>query len=150
MKIYFYVDAGVAPFDTIGGMYMGMNWADNAYYIPNYVAEARLCYTNTHARTSMRAPGVTQACLATEMLIERIAIETGLSTDYVQQINFIQNGQENIVGQVITNSTLTTVWDTLLQRSHFSERYSRINDYNSSSLWRKRGKIRLAWKVQEE
>lgn len=44
---------------------MGMNWADNAYYIPNYVAEATLVYTNTPARTSMRAPGVVQSNLAT-------------------------------------------------------------------------------------
>ncbi len=62
-----YVDAGMAKADAIGGLYMGMNWADNAYNIPNYLATATMCFTNTPARTSMRAPGVVQTCLATEV-----------------------------------------------------------------------------------
>jgi xanthine dehydrogenase molybdopterin-binding subunit B len=57
---------------------MGMSWADNAYFFPNYEANAKLCYTNTPARTSMRAPGVIQSCLATEMVIERVATELSL------------------------------------------------------------------------
>jgi xanthine dehydrogenase/oxidase len=139
IKINFYIDAGIAYEDTIGGMYMGMNWADNAYYFPNYIAEATLVYTNTSARTSMRAPGVVQACLATEMIVERVAHETSLSTTQVQQLNFIQDGQATISGQVVSNSTLTTVWDTLYSRSRYADRYSRISAYNASSLWRKRG-----------
>ena len=63
----FYVDAGMASDDAYIGLYVGMHKADNAYYFPNYEARAKLCYTNTPARTSMRAVGVVQAALCTEV-----------------------------------------------------------------------------------
>ncbi len=109
----------MASGDAFGGLYMGMHWADNAYYFPNYAAEAKLCYTNTPARTSMRAPGVVQACLATEILIERVAVELGLPMHVVQQRNFVRDGSTTIVGQPITNCTLDRVWSTCLSRSRF-------------------------------
>lgn len=55
---------------------------DNAYYLPNYVATATLCYTNTPPRTSMRAPGVVQSCLFTEMVVERVATELNLPGEF--------------------------------------------------------------------
>lgn len=135
----FYVDAGIDDSDTIGSLYMGMNWADNAYYLPNYKAIARICYTNTPPRTSMRAPGVVQTSLFTEMVIERVALELGLPISAVQEKNFIKDGEVAICGQVITDSTLPTVWSTLLQRSRFNSRLSVCNQYNTNNLWRKRG-----------
>ena len=35
----FYLDGGIAGSDTLGSMYMGMQWADNAYFFPNYEAK---------------------------------------------------------------------------------------------------------------
>lgn len=134
-----YVDAGNDKNDALGGVYMGMNWADNAYYIPNYSAVAKVCFTNTPARTSMRAPGVVQSCFATEMIMERIAYELQLPMYSVQQMNFIQDGKTTILGQPIQNCTLPTVWNTLMQRSHYSDRLVAVNTYNSANLWRKRG-----------
>ena len=48
-----YMEAGMAKGDAMGSLTMGMMWADNAYYFPNYRATAKVCYTNTPARTSM-------------------------------------------------------------------------------------------------
>ena len=73
-----YVEAGDAMSDATGGLYMGMTWADNAYYIPNYRATAKLCRTSVPAKTSMRAPGVVQTCFATEVVVQRIATELGI------------------------------------------------------------------------
>lgn len=73
----------MAKADAIGGMYMGMNWADNAYYLPNYKASAKMCFTNTPARTSMRAPGVVQTCFATEV---RKHISCGVICVYLSRI----------------------------------------------------------------
>jgi xanthine dehydrogenase large subunit len=115
----YYIDGGIASGDAFGGLYMGMHWADNAYYLPNYLANAKLCYTNTPARTSMRAPGVVQACLATETLVERVAVELGLPVNVVQERNFIRDGATTITGQQITNCTISRVWDTLMKRSLF-------------------------------
>jgi xanthine dehydrogenase/oxidase len=134
-----YVDAGMDITDTLGALYMGMNWADNAYHFPNYLAQAKVCFTNTAPRTSMRAPGVVQCCLATEVIVERVAHECGLPTHLVQEKNFIKNGDTTIVGQTIAECTLPTVWSTLLQRSRYEERLSHVQNYNSSNLWRKRG-----------
>lgn len=73
LKYQFYLDGGCAENDTIGALFMGNAWADNAYYIPNYVADSIVCKTNTPSRTSMRAPGVVQTCLFMEMVLERVA-----------------------------------------------------------------------------
>ena len=139
LKYNFYVDAGIDSADTMGSTWMGMNWADNAYYFPNYRADAIVCYTNTPARTSMRCPGVVQTCLCTEMVIERVATELGLPITTVQQKNFITDGESAVCGQIITDCTLPTVWNTLLQRSKFASRQSLVAQYNSRNLWRKRG-----------
>jgi xanthine dehydrogenase/oxidase len=134
-----YVESGINFYDSYGDLFMGMRWADNAYYIPNYKANATLCYTNTPPRTSMRAPGVVQMCLATEIVVERVAIELNLPVAAVQEKNFIQNGQTTILEQPIEDSQLMSCWSKLLDRSHYHQRLSLVNAYNSSSLWRKRG-----------
>jgi len=139
LKYKFYVDAGMDDADTIGSMYMGMNWADNAYYLPNYQGIAKICYTNTPPRTSMRAPGVVQTCLFTEMMMERIASDLKIPLNVIQQRNFISDGKEAICGQVITDCTLPTVWSTLMERSQYDSRLSSCNQYNYDNLWRKKG-----------
>ena len=133
------MDAGNDKNDALGGTYMAMNWADNAYYIPNYKALAKLAYTNTPGRTSMRAPGVVQSCFATEMVIERIAYELNIPVAVVQQRNFIQNGQTTIINQPITNCTMQSVWNTMLGRSRYEQRYNQVLQYNVDNMWRKRG-----------
>lgn len=134
-----YVDCGMNFYDAFGDLAMGMRWADNAYYFPNYKAKCTLCHTNTPPRTSMRAPGVVQTCLATEIVIERVALEVGLPVADVQAKNFIQNGQTTILDQPIEDSKLDTCWSNLMERSHYSERNMAISVFNGSSLWRKRG-----------
>ena len=134
-----FIDAGMNFYDSFGDLFMGMRWADNAYFIPNYKANATLCFTNTPPRTSMRAPGVIQFCLATEILVERVAEELGLPIAEVQKKNFITDGQSTILGQVIKDCTLDRVWSTLMDRSKYSERLGAVNAYNSRNLWRKRG-----------
>ena len=47
----------------------------------------------------MRAPGVVQTCLATEVVIQHISHSLGVDTTTVQWINFIQNGQTTILGR---------------------------------------------------
>ena len=133
------MDAGIDDSDTIGSMYMGMNWADNAYYFPNYQGIAKICYTNTPPRTSMRAPGVVQTCLFTEMMMERIAFELKVPLNIIQQRNFIGDGKKTICGQVITDCTLPTVWSTLMKRSGYDARLTKCNQYNDHNLWRKKG-----------
>lgn len=125
--------------DSIGALIMGMLWADNAYFIPNYQANANVCFTNTPSRTSMRAPGVVQTCLITEMVIERVAVELGLPLASVQQRNFIRDGQVTINNQPIVHCKLQDVWDKVMRRSQFQERQNAVNQFNRQNLWRKRG-----------
>jgi xanthine dehydrogenase/oxidase len=116
-----------------------MSWADNAYTFSSYLADAKLCHTNTAPCTNMRAPGVVQSCVATELVIHRVAAELGLPVIAVQQRNFVTNGSITICGQPIVNCTLQTVWNTLLQRSRYEDRMGRCEEYNANNLWRKRG-----------
>lgn len=139
LKYQFYIDAGCAENDTVGALFMGNAWADNAYYIPNYVADSIVCKTNTPSRTSMRAPGVVQTCLFMEMVLERVAAQLSLPLATVQQRNFISDGKSTINGQIITNCTLSDVWSKVLKRSRYQERVQRVASFNRENLWRKRG-----------
>ena len=135
----YYLDGGCALDDTIGAAYMGMYWADNAYYIPNFSAAMNVCFTNTPARTSMRAPGVVQSCFFTECVVARIANSLGLPQHVVQERNFLTQGETTITGDTITTTTLQDIWSKIMQRSHYSQRVQVIQQYNSQNLWRKRG-----------
>lgn len=134
-----YCDVGSAYQDSLGSLTMAMRWADNAFYFPNYLARATLCFTNTPPRTYARAPGLVQSCLATSVVVERVANELGINEEYVKSLNFLQDGLQSIGGQVITNSTLNRCWDTLLRRSLYNQRLSSIQNFNKNNLWRKKG-----------
>lgn len=95
-----YCDAGSAYQDSLGGLTMAMRWADNAFYFPNYLARATLCFTNTPPRTYARAPGLVQSCLATSVVVERVASELGMDEEFVKSLNFLQDGLTSIGGQV--------------------------------------------------
>ena len=94
-----YCDAGISYSDAFGGLNMAMMWADNSFYLPNYQARAKLCYTNTPPRTYARAPGVVQSCLVTGIIVDRVAHELGMDAATIKQKNFLQNGQTTILGQ---------------------------------------------------
>jgi xanthine dehydrogenase/oxidase len=136
-----YCDAGCAYQDTLGSVTMAMRWADNAYHLPNYLARVTLCYTNTPPRTYARAPGLVQSCLATSVLIDRIATELRLKNSMIiQSRNFFETGNTTITGQPIGDtSNLYRCWETLLRRSRYSERFLEIEKWNEKNLWRKRG-----------
>ena len=134
-----FVDAGYNPNDTGGSAFMGMVWADNAYFLPNYEAKLVLCKTNTPPRTSMRTPGVLQSNVALELVLDRIAAILGLPTSVVQQRNFIKDGLTTICGQVITDCNLENVWKILMNKGQYYERLKRVNQYNNANIWRKKG-----------
>lgn len=139
VKYEVYVDAGIDSGDAAGSLNMAMNWADNGYHLPNYRAQAKVCFTNTPARTYTRTPGVVQSSLATSVLVERVATELGMSVEEVQHKNLLQNGDKTIIGQEIQNSTMQQCWDTLLERSRFQSRLSSVEAFNRENLWRKKG-----------
>eukprot|EP00603_Paraphysomonas_imperforata_P007910 CAMPEP_0114426424 /NCGR_PEP_ID=MMETSP0103-20121206/7793_1 /TAXON_ID=37642 ORGANISM="Paraphysomonas imperforata, Strain PA2" /NCGR_SAMPLE_ID=MMETSP0103 /ASSEMBLY_ACC=CAM_ASM_000201 /LENGTH=1459 /DNA_ID=CAMNT_0001595389 /DNA_START=56 /DNA_END=4435 /DNA_ORIENTATION=- len=134
-----YVDAGMDAGDATGSLNMCMNWADNGYHLPNYRAQAKVCFTNTPSRTYCRAPGVVQSALATSVIVERVAMELGMDIEEVQHKNLLQNGDKTIIGQEVQDSTLEQCWQTLLQRSNFKARQAQVEQYNKDNLWRKRG-----------
>jgi xanthine dehydrogenase/oxidase len=139
LKYNIYIDGGMNCGDTIGSMQMGLMWADNTYYLPNFLADAKFCFTNTAPCTAMRAPGVVQSCFAIEAVVDRVAFELKIPNLTVQQRNFLTDGETTILGQPITDCTLPNVWNTLLQRSRYEERLKLCQNFNAANLWRKKG-----------
>jgi xanthine dehydrogenase/oxidase len=135
----YYLDAGCAMDDAVGAAFMGTFWGDNAYYFPNYAATMNLAFTNTPARTSMRAPGVVHSCFFTECVMGRIANALGLPMNVVQERNFLIQGETTINGDTITTTTLQDIWSKIMKRSHYQTRLQYIQQYNSQNLWRKKG-----------
>ena len=142
VRFSFAVDCGAAPGDTEGSLYMGMHWAGNAYYIPAYAATAALYRTATPARTSMRAPGVLQTCLATELVLERVAATLNLPLASVQAVNLLAAGQSTVTGQKLAADgglLPQELWQRASMRSRYEARLAAAQAFNAGSRWVKRG-----------
>jgi len=151
LELDMYMDSGCTRDMSGGSLDMGMLWADNAYYFENYCATAYLCKTNLPTNTSMRAPGVVQSSLATELIVERVAFELGLPVTQVQELNFYQDGDKTPYRKTIEDSTLPTVWGMLKENANYDQRLQEAEAFNETYLWKKRGvsitpvKYGIAW-----
>ncbi len=71
-------------------MSMCLNWSDNTYYIPNFLAEGVSCKTNMPTNTPMRAPGVLHSVWMIESVVEAVAAKLALDPKAVREANFYQ------------------------------------------------------------
>ena len=140
LKYVMYMDSGAACDNTPGDNDMAMQWADNCYLFENYQAHAFVVRTNLPVTTSMRAPGVVQSTMATELVLAEVARSLGKPMQEVQEKNFLSKGDCTPYGQVIEDvSAFEAVWSRLKEVAAFSEKQKEVEEYNQTNRWRKRG-----------
>lgn len=106
---------------------------DNAYNLPAFSAKGTLCKTNLPATTSMRAPGVSQATLAMEHVIEDIADSLGMDPDDVRTANFLRIGDTTGAGKTLKYLTLPTVWSELMDNADFAAKQKQVATFNANN-----------------
>eukprot|EP01102_Stenamoeba_stenopodia_P001184 TRINITY_DN11030_c0_g1_i1.p1 TRINITY_DN11030_c0_g1~~TRINITY_DN11030_c0_g1_i1.p1 ORF type:complete len:524 (+),score=121.83 TRINITY_DN11030_c0_g1_i1:81-1574(+) len=112
---------------------------DNAYYMPNFSAIGSCCKTNRPSPTAFRAFGRPQMMIVTETMIDHIAKTLQKPNNYIREINFYQPGQLTPYNQVVQHVDLQGMWSQLLKESKYEEKVKRINEFNATHRYKKRG-----------
>ncbi len=140
LSLKVYMDGGAATDNSAGDCDMAMLWIDNAYHFPNFRATQFVVKTNLPVTTSMRAPGVVQAVLATEKVLAAVARVLGVPMRAVQEANFYQDGNTAPYGQAIEDTEpLKRVWEGVKSLGRVEEREGEVAAFNAEHRWRKRG-----------
>jgi xanthine dehydrogenase/oxidase len=99
--------------------------------------------SDTAHSTSMRAPGVLQSIIASDVAIEHVARSVKRSVDDVQQLNFYSLGDTTPFGDQFGrdgyNWTVPQMWAQLQSDANYVARKAAVDAYNASNKWTKRG-----------
>jgi xanthine dehydrogenase molybdopterin-binding subunit B len=105
--------------------------------IPNLDIVGKICKGNVMNMTAMRAPGITEACLCSEILVQHVAHALQQPMHMVRFANFNHRG---VFGDAdIKDGFAGKVYRQCLEESSFIERLAAAKDYNASHSLIKRG-----------
>jgi xanthine dehydrogenase large subunit len=129
--------------------------SDNAYFIPHFRVNGRICKTNLPSNTAFRGFGGPQGVVNIENIIEEIAQKLRIDALQVRQRNLygatpkmakptasaVGGAQNNITpyGQRIENNTLPRLFDELPRSCDYARRRKEIEDFNARSKTQLRG-----------
>ncbi|KAL2239999.1 UNVERIFIED_CONTAM: Indole-3-acetaldehyde oxidase [Sesamum indicum] len=109
--------------------------------------DIKLCKTNHSSKSAMRAPGDVQGSFIAEAILERVASVLSMEVDSVRNINFhtyesLKLFYTDATGD-LTEYTLPSIWDKVARSSGYMQNIANIEQFNSSSIWRKQGVSRV-------
>ncbi|MGH1412763.1 MAG: molybdopterin cofactor-binding domain-containing protein [Pelagimonas sp.] len=118
--------------------------ADNAYSVPNYLAQIDVCRTNTAPSTAMRAFGDIQSKAIVEAAIDDAAYALSLTGEkitgeQVRERSLYQRGEATPFGQSLTYCYMQEVWDWLKDKAKLECKQDEVESFNAANRWRKRG-----------
>mmetsp|Transcript_18171 Transcript_18171/g.43734 ORF Transcript_18171/g.43734 Transcript_18171/m.43734 type:complete len:1270 (-) Transcript_18171:138-3947(-) len=136
-----YSDPGMASFSA-------MSFNANFGQCYNFGGPIRLevmnAATSVAPRTACRAPGEPDNMLATEVIVDHIAAETGLDPhDLRARLLFPADAEQQGIkvpsGKEIKHYTVPQMWDKLLSTASIRDRMEAVKDFNAKHKTRKRG-----------
>jgi xanthine dehydrogenase molybdopterin binding subunit len=135
------LDAGCATDLSMAILERALFHTDNAYYIPNVSVTGTAWRTNLPSNTAFRGFGGPQGMAIIENAIDSIARFLKIDAAEVRHSNFygINNRNQTPYGQTVEHNRLFTLWDKIIAKSNYFERRKEINDFNSNSIYVKRG-----------
>lgn len=105
---------------------------DNAYWIPNVVAQGRIAKTNKTSQTAFRGFGGPQGMFVIEDILGRVAPVLGIDAATLRRRNFYEPGQTTPYGQVVRHAErLHDIWQRVLDTSDFDARRAAIAEFNA-------------------
>ena len=113
---------------------------DNAYWIPNFVAQGRIAKTNKTSQTAFRGFGGPQGMFVIEDLLGRVAPLLGMDAATLRERNLYVADQTTPYGQPVRHAErLQAIWTDLRTSSDFDARRARIAAFNAEHDDVKRG-----------
>ncbi len=117
--------------------------ADNAYFLPNVRIESHRLKTNMQSATAFRGFGGPQGVLGMERIIDHIAHHLCMDPLSVRKNNYYatpeQGAQTTPYGQVVEDSIIADLTDTLVSTSEYVKRRTAVVDWNAQNEVIKRG-----------
>jgi len=91
--------------------------AAGPYFIENVYVQGYCVYTNKPPSSSMRGFGITPATFATEVQIEKIAIELGMDPWEIRFVNAFRKGEHTATRRVLNSVALVEVMQKLAEKT---------------------------------
>ncbi|CAG0884273.1 unnamed protein product [Darwinula stevensoni] len=113
--------------------------SQNCYYSPVWHWKPVSVLTNTPSNTWTRAPGTTEGIAIIEHIMEHIAEKLGKDPLAVREINFIHEGEKDMMGKPVGPNQLPVLIQQFKESSQFPQRQDDIKNFNQENRWRKRG-----------
>jgi xanthine dehydrogenase large subunit len=134
-------DGGAAVDLSFAIMQRAMLHVDNAYYIPHFKVTGNVWKTNLPPNTAMRGFGGPQGMAAIETVVDRVARFLKKDAADIRRINFYGIDNDNVThyGEVVENNRLFTIYDELMFSSEYRKRRGKINAFNASHEFYKKG-----------
>lgn len=137
-SVTFYQNAGAAADLSPAVMERTLFHCTNTYYIPNVTATAYSCRTNLPPNTAFRGFGGPQGMFVIEAAIASVAESLGIDASIIQARNLHKTGDEFPYGQKAV-SEAQRCWDKAIDQYNLTDIQTRIAEFNSVNLLRKRG-----------
>ncbi len=142
LSLEFDVDGGNSKDVTPHVLELAMLSAEGAYDIPGFQVKGVSYRTNRMTRTAMRTFGVIQCSLIRETAIEHVAHELpNLPPEEIRQRNFYADVGTPVTpyGQPLDYCIINEIWQQLREHSDFDERAQKVEHFNKTNRWHKRG-----------
>ncbi len=112
---------------------------DNAYFIPEVLAQGISARTHTQSNTAFRGFGGPQGALPIELILDRVARRLQLDPLTVRLRNLYAEGQTTPYGQRVSQNILPKLIDQLVTECNYWARREEISSFNRDSPVLKRG-----------
>ncbi|XP_071534093.1 xanthine dehydrogenase/oxidase-like [Panulirus ornatus] len=112
---------------------------DSAYNHQNLCVTGYSCKTNLPSNTAFRGFGVPQAVMFIEDILSQMAAFLRLDPVKVRETNMYRVGDMTIVSYKLEQNLVAQCWRQVLDNAEFEARKARVQDFNRSNTYRKRG-----------
>lgn len=134
-----YANGGYYEDFTVAIMERSVLGICNSYYLENANILGYCCKTNIPANTAFRGFGAPQATLIMEEIIYRISNKLKKDVTEIQKINFLKEGELAPYGMPMTEVAVPQIFDNLLKDYDYDKQIKKIEDYNRSHKFKKKG-----------
>ena len=117
----------------------GLSHIDGCYNIPNMNVQGRICKTNTVSNSAFRGFGGPQGMFIAEQYMSEVADHLKLSVEKLREINFYKPEEETHFNQSLEDWHVPLMWDQVKQETAYEERRKRIDEFNATHKWQKKG-----------
>jgi len=113
--------------------------ATNSYFVKNVKASVYSCKTNLPPNTAFRGFGGPQGMFVIEAAIVKAAHEIGVSPETIQEANLLQENDELLYGQIMTQTEAQNSWESAIKKFDYKTLKKEVDSFNSKNYDFKKG-----------